>query len=720
MKKILFSTFLNMLIFSAVAQHRIRVLDSRTHDVLSFASVYFPDTKTGTMTDSSGIFTVNSDSRTLLTQVSCIGYKTLLQTLDTRRDTVLWLEASHFDLQEVVVSGSSSRLQGENVMNVERLNLINNPEQQGISLAEKLTLTPGVSNRSSGVGIGKPIIRGLGGNRIAVFAQGVKLENQQWGDEHGLGLDENGFEQVEIIKGPASLLYGGDALGGVLYFNDARFAADNRLDASLHSGFDANTLGLRNAATMKLSNNRLHTNIFGAYTTHTDYTDGNNNTVANSRFNTTNFKTALGYTGNKFNISLRYSMLREKYGLSDEDAYDISIDRRRTILAPCQDLTTHITSVETGLYLNKGSKLKIDAGYTFNNRKEYDMHGDLALNMSLETVSAGGRWYSPFWHKRWSLIAGWQGMSQTNRNHGDEQLIPDAETIDCGLFAVFEWHFGNNSCWQSGLRIDGQLLEADSDFEETYFSNSFSTGIYLQLSKQFSLRANLSSGFRAPNMFELLSEGVHEGAYRYETGNPDLKTENAYQYDISVRYTNEHVELFFNPYINYIKRFIYLQRSGSYKLGVPAYYYVQTDAGLWGSEAGFHFHPHPLDWLHLNGSYESVYGKSIDSQDRVRYLPLMPSHKLKITLRTAIARHFSLWLQNQYSFAQKRVAEYESATSDYDLVNAGISFSSKHISMSLSSSNIFNTAYMDHLSRFREMGIFNMGRNVKFQIELTL
>ncbi|WP_158648534.1 TonB-dependent receptor, partial [Candidatus Symbiothrix dinenymphae] len=181
------------------------------------------------------------------------------------------------------------------VANFTKLNWTNRAEISGLSLSQKLAGVAGISNLSTGTGIGKPVIRGLSGNRIAVFAQGTRIENQQWGDEHGLGLDENGYEQVEIIKGPASLLYGSDALGGVLYFSDALYAKGNSLEGTFGSEYNSNTNGWRNTGASKLSKNCFHWNAFGGYTTHEDYRDGNHDAVPNSRFHTGDFKTSLGY-----------------------------------------------------------------------------------------------------------------------------------------------------------------------------------------------------------------------------------------------------------------------------------------------------------------------------------------------------------------------------------------------------------------------------------------
>ncbi|MDR2910043.1 MAG: TonB-dependent receptor plug domain-containing protein, partial [Bacteroidales bacterium] len=307
---------------SGFAQTSISVLDEETDKPIEYANVYFPDTKTGTMTDSLGQFRVDFITPQILLQISAVGYKTFLNRIDLNESgQVIYLQSSIHELQEVMITEHSSRLQGENVMNVEQLS-IKQGVTQGISLADKLASVAGVNNLSTGVGIGKPVIRGLSGNRIAVFAQGVRLENQQWGDEHGLGLDENGYEQVEIIKGPASLLYGSDALGGVLYFVDERYAKNNSIEAFLNSEFNNNSLGFKNNGAFKLSKNRLHWNLFGGHTTHKDYKDGNNNFVPNSRFNTGNLKTVLGYTGNKFTTSLKYSFLNEQYGLTEAEEHE--------------------------------------------------------------------------------------------------------------------------------------------------------------------------------------------------------------------------------------------------------------------------------------------------------------------------------------------------------------------------------------------------------------
>lgn len=732
------------------SQNTARVLDKETNIPVSYADIYYPDTKTGTSADSLGYFSMPSGKSGVLVQVSAVNYKTCLEYIKKETDELfIYLEPSCHNLHEITVSANSTKLQGENVSNVVSVSLKDNIEMRGVSLSGQLSQIPGLSNISTGSGIGKPVIRGFGGNRIAVFSQGIRVENQQWGDEHGLGLDKNGYERVEVIKGPSSLLYGSDALGGVLYFVSERYAKDNTAEAALNTEYSGNTEGWRTDGAVKFSSGNFHGNFFGGYATHKDYTDGNGNSVDNSRFNAGDFKTALGYTGGNFTTSLKYNFLKEKYGLThseEEEEHEHEHSSGRTPELPYQALTTHIVSSENTLFMNNGSKLKIDLGYVFNNRKEFENHdhdhghdsgadhdhdhssNDPALSMDLGTFSYNAKWHSSSINDRWSIIAGSQGMFQKNTNKGEEVLIPDARTVDFGAFVTSDYYYSGNSYWQAGVRFDVRSIDGDQfglfgednyipEYSKTFPSFNFATGVYTEFSSELSLRANLSSGFRAPTMFELLSNGIHEGTGRYETGNIDLKTEVGYQVDVSLDFRNEHVNFFANPFFNYMKNFIFLEPSGAEKNNLPVYCYRQTNAYLFGGEAGVHFHPHPSDWLHVETSYSGTFGRDIDRH----YLPLMPSQKINSTVRTTfdgkyILKTTSLYVQYQYSFKQNRTALYETNTPAYSLVNVGVHFEfvfdKQRLLLNAGVDNLFDEAYFDHLSRYKSLGIRNPGRNL--------
>jgi iron complex outermembrane receptor protein len=675
----------------------------------------------------------------------CVTFLLFFASVNAQSDTV-------HRLQEVTVSTSSLRIQSENVANVESIPL-NKGINHGLSLGDKLKEIHGVDNLSTGAGIGKPVIRGLSGNRVAVFSQGIRIENQQWGDEHGLGLDENGYEHVEVIKGPASLLYGSDALGGVIYFIDEGYAKDNSFEAAINSEFYSNTLGLRNSGAFKVSKKNFHFNIFGGYTTHRDYSDGYNNLVPNSRFNTGDVKTSFGYTGKRFTTSVKYNFLNEKYGLTEHEHEDEDEDEEheeheykngRTMEMPYQHLMTHIAAWNSVFFFDNNSKLKVDFGYVFNNRKEFEHehehgeeeHGEehehegehedeAALNMNLNTFSYAAKWYSPKWNK-WTLTTGTMGMAQTNTNHGEEILIPNAVTVDVGVFAMSDFYYSDKAYWQTGIRFDNRHIQTgDNSFNKNYFAFNFSTGIYQPIVKNFSLRINFSSGFRAPNTYELLSDGIHHGTNRYETGNINLKTENSYQADMSLNYKSTHLEIFVSPYFNYIRNFIFLQPTGMQVEGTSVYDYVQKDAFLFGGEAGVHFHPHPLDWLHLECSYSNTFGQSTHRD----FLPLMPSQKLKTNLSViftskTVVKKYSFYVQNIFSLAQNRIAEYETTTPNYDLLDVGANlefqFGKQKLGLSFAVTNILNTKYYDHLSRYKAENIYNMGRNFVVKVSIPI
>ncbi|MCL2596088.1 MAG: TonB-dependent receptor [Paludibacter sp.] len=724
MKKYLFLLLCIIQNYFAFGQN-IKVLDSDNKQPIAFASVYFPDSKTGTITDENGIFSTENMSKTVLTQISSVGYKTLLQYFDFKKDTIIFLSQALDDLQEIIVSAMNSKLRGENVLSVTQLSLSNNFDNQPLNLAEKLTNISGVDNYSTGAGIGKPVIRGLSGNRVAVYSQGIRIENQQWGEEHGLGLDENGYENVEIIKGPASLLYGSDALGGVLYFSNERYAQANNIEVAVNSEFDTNTSGWRNTGSFKISKKQFHINSFGGYTSHRDYSDGNWNIVPNSRFHTTDFKTQLGYTGNKFINTLEYSYLYENYGLTEDAQMPDDYKNSYTPLMPRQGLITHLLSSENTMFFDNASKLTVDLGFINNNRKEFENNNIASLNMNLNSYQYNAKWTSPTWGK-WTLLTGSQGMYQTNRNMGTKILIPDNNTFDVGVFAMTDYYYYKKAYWQAGIRFDNRYIQTtDNQLNKIFFAFNFSTGIFQPLTEDISLRANISSGFRSPNVFELLSDGVHEGTNRWEKGNRNLKSENAYQLDVALNYQTQHMELFVNPFFNYINKYIYLQPTADKIDNYPVYDYVQSDAMLFGGEAGFHFHPHPADWLHIEGSYSGVFGQDVDKD----FLSLMPSQKLKFTLRSSInfkkvLKIFSIFAQEQYSFAQKRITEYETSTPDYSLINCGMdlgfALGKQKFSITISANNLLNEKYFDALSRYKILGINNIGRNIIVKLSIPL
>ena len=696
------------------------ILDKVDNQPIPFVEIYFVDLHTGTTTDDKGVFKIEHfNQHKIHLQITYIGYKTIDEVLDLEqiKTKTFYLEPSHYNLNEVVISTQAGRLQRESVVSVAHKKLAELQRTSPITLAESISNIAGVEQNTTGAGIGKPIIRGLSGNRIVTYAQGIRIENQQFGDEHGLGVGEIGIETVEVIKGPASLLYGADALGGVLYFVDERYAKHNTIETKFQSKFLSNSLSTINDIGFKFHKEKLKFNLFASYGSHADYQLPNKNRVFNTRFDEKNIKTAFGFNAKNWISNLRYSFLQNNFGITEDATVNNTTSRNFEL--PFQTINNHNISFENNITIND-SKLKTTLGYTSNYRREFeDDTNNQALGMFLNTFTYNLKWNSPIVKEHFDFVIGSQGMFQKNKNNGEEILIPDAKTTDFGLFALsnIKW---NAWQFQTGIRYDNRNIDTSTTDNILAFKNDFNGltfsagGVYKQEKTKF--RANISSGFRAPNTSELLSDGVHEGTNRYEKGNRNLTNENATQIDFSFDYTEEHFKFSINPFYNYIKNYIFLSPTGTIIDNNPEFEYLQTNAFLYGGEMGFHYHPHNIHWLHFENTLATVFAEDKNKNA----LPLIPQTKFNTSVNASFSSDkkvsiSSIYLQHIYKFKQPKISIFETETNAYHLINLGLNMEVKTkanpIKINLGAKNLFNTKYIDHLSRFKNSGIANQGIN---------
>ncbi|MDH4403981.1 MAG: TonB-dependent receptor [Flavobacterium sp.] len=738
MKKILIALFIG---FSAFvnAQNKISgKITDKDNNPIKGVNIFVSELHKSSETDENGAYSINSfPNGTLKITFTFICFtsqnKTLLvQNGENKLDVVF--ETSLFQMDEVIVATSFHKLQSQNVMKVDHESMKSLQQKGTSTLIEGLATLPGVSQISTGTSIGKPVIRGLSGNRVLVYSQGVRVENQQFGDEHGLGLNDAGVESVEIIKGPASLLYGSDALGGVLYFNPEKFAKSNTFEGDFSQKLFSNTLGSTSTLGVKTSSENWKYLVRESNTIHSDYRIADGNRVTNTRYNEQDLKTGIGYSNSVLSSVFRYNFNKLDLGIPENGIAEQSSSS--TTEYPKQAVTNHLLSLNSTLFLNK-SKLDIDLGFISNNRSEFEDSDVANLHMKLNTLNYDLKYHLP---KAGNLesIFGIQGMAQTNVNSGIEYLIPNAKTNDFGVFgtANYEW---NSSILQAGIRFDNRNITTESygisgdegSFEavaKNYNSFNGSLGYKTNLTKEFTLRVNLASGFRAPNLAELTSNGVHEGANRYEIGNSNLATEQNVQTDLNLEYQNSHFEFFANGFFNKINNYIYLNPSPITIAGYDVFNYFQTDAMLYGGEFGLHFHPHPLDWLHFESSFETVTGEK-QYRGLGNFLPLIPANNWNNSLRAEFK--IKNWLKDGFAtlnvsntFDQKKISGFETYSEGYTLVNLGIggqiNIGKTHFNFNLNGNNLFNKNYIAHLSRLKNDGIPNIGRNIVLGINFNL
>ena len=722
--------------FVASSQNKISgTISDKQNKPLSNVIISIPEVHKETISDANGKYLLNNlPNGTFKIVFSSIGYTTKLLSIVISEKEIfqnIALEESIIHMDEVIVSTAFNKLQSQNVMKVEHAS-VKSLQQKGVAtLIEGLATIPGVSQVSTGTSIGKPVIRGLSGNRVLVYSQGVRLENQQFGEEHGLGLNDAGVESVEVIKGPASLLYGSDALGGVLYFNPEKFANPKEFKTDFSQRVFSNTLGSNTSLGLKTSTENWKFLARGSYNTHADYQIADGDRVTNTRYNESDLKAGIGYNNSKFSSVLRYNFNKLDLGIPENGIAEQSTTHDTEF--PRQGVNNHILSLHNNFYF-KNSKLDADLGYIFNDRSEFEDSNIAVLHMKLKTFNYDVKYYFPKIGKI-ETIVGIQGMYQTNKNSGEELLIPDATTNDFGIFGTANYEFGKNVL-QAGLRYGNRKITSETNGiigREGYFEavdknfDSFnaSFGYKTNLADDFTLRLNVASGFRAPNLAELTSNGVHEGSNRYEIGNANLENEQNLQTDLNLEYNSSHFEIFANGFYNHINNYIFISPNGNVIDGNNVYDYVQANAKLYGGEAGIHFHPHPIDWLHFTSSFETVIGKKDDGSN----LPLIPANKWNNTFKGEF--ELKNWLKEGFAslnientFAQNNDSEFETKTSGYTLINLGlggkITINKSSFNFNLNANNLLDKSYVSHLSRLKTDGIPNIGRNIILGINFNI
>jgi len=700
------------------------------------ATIFFPKLEKGVVSDLDGSYSINNiPNGTYTVVISLLGYTTISTRLSFDDNGTLVenirMQESAIEMEEVIISTPFHQLQRDNVMKVERLNINQMKSNGAITLADGISSIAGVESISTGIAIGKPVIRGLSSNRVLTYAQGVRLENQQFGDEHGLGINDAGIESVEVIKGPASLLYGSDALGGVLYINPEKFAEIGKTKADLSSTYYSNTLGTSNNFGIKTSGKKFKFLARGAYVIHSDYETGRKQRVTNTRFNEKDFKTGVGYQGLNLKSTLLYNYNRSNIGIPNEIGDQTT---SKDLVTPFQEIDNHILSLENKILL-KNSSLNVKAGYLFNDRREYEeSYTDPSLQLKLKTFNYDVKYDLPEFG-RFETIVGIQGMYQVNKNFGEEVLIPNAKTSDIGIMGTTHYHLQKIDL-QAGLRFDHRNINSEAvgnsmefnfieALDRNFNSVNAAVGAKVDFLDNIMGRINFASGFRAPNLAELTSNGIHEGTNRYEIGSASLSNEKNYQVDLSVEFRNEHFEISGNGFYNAIQDYIYLTPTNIFIDDTAVYNYIQDNASLYGGEFGIHIHPHPLDWLHFESSFETVTGKLEDRS----YLPLIPANTIKNTFR--IEFHEGEFLKENFAFIrlentleQNNTGQFETVSPGYNLLSIGtgstIDTDTVKLQLSFNVTNLTNEKYISHLSRLKVDNTENIGRSFNLSIKLSI
>jgi len=744
---ILFFFILNQFLFSQTGS--ISGTVSLDGEKVSGVTILLINTTKGTATDQEGQFLLSDISiGKQQLQFSYIGVETITKTVIVQKNKTPSITVnliSNTSLNEVVISVPGSKLQKDLVVNVEKKKISEINQASSTTLAESISNINGVSQNSTGSSIGKPVIRGLTSNRVVTYSQGVRVENQQWGAEHGLGIASNGIKSVEVIKGPASLLYGSDAIGGVLYFVDEDFTR-KKIEGVVESGYFSNARTTQNRAGLKLGFGNFKVNVFTGYTLAGDYELPNDigfdgNRVFNTRFSERSAKVSLGYIKDNFRSKFTYSFLNNwnpifTNNFDTDVIFPVFEGQERNFVLPFQDVTQHILASETNIKLTNENKTNISLtlGYATNDRQEFnEVRVDPDLYLFLKSFNYNIKISDVIKTSNIDVTLGAQGLFQDTENRRRTTLlIPDNKSFENGVFGLFNYKINSNLRFQSGLRFDTKRIEADgeivneftsfADFDDTYNTLNYSFGAKYDLNN-FTFRFNVASGYRAPNVSELLSNGEHGGTGRIEVGDPNLDSESATQFDFAITYKNKEFDITVNPFLNSISDYIFIAPTGERGVGdLPIFAYLQENAALFGGEFNLNYRPNYLPKFTIQTGAALTYGND-DDGDALPFIPPV-NFNSKITYDLNLGKQLkinSVYLQQQNFLEQNRIADEELANNDYHLFDIGCNVSYKNFDFNVVAKNLFDQAYTNHLSRlkttFENIVVPNPGRDIVFNLK---
>lgn len=606
----------------------------------------------------------------------------------------------------------------------------------GFSINDLMAKTPGVSMLSTGVAIAKPVIRGAYGNRILILISGLKFDNQQWQDEHGLGINGIGLGRIELIKGPMSVLYGTEAMGGIVNLIEEDKAAQGFKESDVSIKFNSNTGGGLIQAGVRQNKGKTWSRLRIGAENHADYTDGNGNRILNSRFDGYYLKASAGFEGKNFSSANHFSSSFNRFGFIFNDIYTfITPDSRwsRNLNTnPNHLVFLNTLSSENRFDLKKGSKLNINAGIQSNQRMENEGSGAISLNMHLLTFQYLIRWELAL-GKNSKLVLSHLASIENNTNYGARKIVPDAWMQESNVSGYIEHRIGEHCVLENGIGVGQKWIRTQftpsvngPDKEIKPFSkfspyyNVF-TGISLFKEKRINGKFNAATGVRIPNLAELSSDGLHEGVFTYEIGDPYLKNEQNLSFNFVLSSSHKFIDFYLTPFLNAYKNYVYLAPTTENWFGFPVYRYQQQNVNQYGAEAAINVRP--IQNLQLGSAISGMQSKTQFGA----YTPFLPATKISTSIQFKLGgthKHsWSAMVSSDYWMKQNRIFVNEIATPAYNLFNFGISGEMKRgttqYQWSIAGNNVLNKAYYDHLSRFKYYGLNNIGRNISFQLKIN-
>lgn len=704
-KLIWVSSVLLLLAAQASAQNQIHgVVKDEKNNALNAVSIYIPDLQIGSVSSASGEYQLkNIPPGTFLIEVTLIGYRSVAEKVTIKGSSELNFSLNRMsrELEEVMVTGTSeAMMKRQNPIPVSILSKNELVQNASMNVIDAISNIPGVSQITVGPSISKPVVRGLGYNRVVVINDGVRQEGQQWFDEFGIEIDENSVDKVEVLKGPASLRYGSDAMAGVINFLSAPTAPQGQIKGSVLANYYTNN-GMVEGAVNIAGNNKgfVWSTLYTGLTAH-NYQNKYDGYVWNSGYSQNNLKQMLGVNGKWGYSHLTLSMFNMKLGIIEGtrdsatgkflnhyldadggDSLGIAPESQNTSYNNYPVIHQHIRHYKAVLdnsFAIGNGRLNVRLGIQANHRQEANdiTKGDIYNNyFFLKTFNYDVQ-YVASEKNNWRVSFGVNGMKQTSEDRGVVFVLPEYSLFDIGAFSILKktirsltllgglridsrtLHGKDLFVDSAGTRInnhDGSSIQRFSEYHSNFTGVSGSIGASYDINKNLYIKANLARGFRAPTAAETGQNGIHDGTPFYEIGDPNLKPENSLQLDGTIGVISDDVTAEVNAFNNRINNYIFPVKIESVYGGDsirndnvagfegPTFKYVAGDANLSGGEVSLDIHPKAVGWLSFETAFSMVRAIQLNQGDSTKYLPYTPPDKWQSKLK-----FFSKQLSNTF------------------------------------------------------------------------
>jgi iron complex outermembrane receptor protein len=597
-------------------------------------------------------------------------------------------------------------------------------QARAATLGATLEGLPGLRSWSTGSGIGKPTIRGLRSDRVVIASEGLRLDNQGWGDEHGPQVESANVDRVEVIRGPASVLYGSDALGGVVHVlpRELPTAIGERpfLGGRVFGGVGSMNDNREGGLTLEGA-----TGGFGARASITARGNDEVKTPEGALFNSGSEAVTgagnLGVRGAAGSLDVSYAHREETIEIHEDPAEDPAA-------TPHQEISDDLARLRGLVPLGDHARLEVNVGAQRNRRREFESAGDpeVALGLLAESLEGMARVHHPALGA-FEGVVGVSWRASDFEKFGEESLVPASTGRDAALFAFEQaesgrWHLA------LGARYDHRTLDVEDDpdlgvtaEEKTWDAVTGNVGVLYRAAQTMAIALNLGRGFRAPSNFDLYSNGVHEGTVSFERGNPDLDVETSLNADLAFRLQSSSLRAEVTGFVHEIDGYIHTRPTGTFdpESGFEIFDTVQGDARLVGFEASAEAHPTPL--LHVDVATDFVRG---DNTDTGQPLPWIPPWRALYGVRVepevgGAAEELYVGLRGESVAEQARLDPADTPVGAYTLAHAeagvALALGEHPLTIDLGVRNLFDRAYRDFMSRFKAYALAP-GRNVTLRV----